>query len=193
MSGERPTERVLPAILTDLGAGPTSDYSDLLARTARSRQRPGWTFPERWLPMDITLRPVPAFAGPRRTLVLLVLLIVAVIAAAALYVGAQPHLPAPFGLARNGAIVFADKAGNIYVQDSIESPRRKVMDGATGGWPSFSPDGTKLVSLQQAGNDRWDLVVADADGAHRHAITDPSLAELPWWGAGRRTARTSRS
>jgi Tol biopolymer transport system component len=131
--------------------------------------------------MDITLRPVPAFAGPRRTLVLLVLLLVAVIAAAALYVGAQPHLPPPFGLARNGAIVFADKAGNIYVQDSVESPQRKVMDGANGGWPSFSPDGTRFVSLQQAGDTGWDLVVADADGSHQHPITDPSMAEGPWW------------
>ena len=49
-------ERELPGILGDLSAGPTPDYlDDVFGRTGRMRQRPAWSFPERWLPMaDIT-------------------------------------------------------------------------------------------------------------------------------------------
>ena len=49
-------ERELPGILGDLSAGPAPDYlNDVFGRTGRMRQRPAWTFPERWLPMaDIT-------------------------------------------------------------------------------------------------------------------------------------------
>ena len=53
MNGDTRIERQLPQILTDLGAGSSPDYTDsLLARTAATRQRPGWVFPERWLPMS---------------------------------------------------------------------------------------------------------------------------------------------
>ena len=49
-------ERELPGILGDLSAGPAPDYlDDVFGRTGRMRQRPAWSFPERWLPMaDIT-------------------------------------------------------------------------------------------------------------------------------------------
>jgi hypothetical protein len=49
-------ERDLPAILGDLSAGPAPDYlDDVFGRTGRSRQRPAWTFPERWLPWPTSL------------------------------------------------------------------------------------------------------------------------------------------
>ena len=47
-------ERRLPEILTRISAPQVPDYTDdILGLTARRRQRPGWTFPGRWLPMDI--------------------------------------------------------------------------------------------------------------------------------------------
>ena len=53
------------------GVGPYPDYiDDVLATTAQRRQRPAWTFPERWLPMDITThasrRPRASLAAARR-------------------------------------------------------------------------------------------------------------------------------
>ena len=52
MTAETRLERNLPGILDDLSAGPAPDYfDDVFAQTARMRQRPGWTFPGRWLPM----------------------------------------------------------------------------------------------------------------------------------------------
>ena len=45
-------DRQLPAILEDLYLGPSPDYRDeVLAAATRSRQRPAWAFPGRWLPM----------------------------------------------------------------------------------------------------------------------------------------------
>src|SRR5258705_7065046 len=57
-------ENRLPAMLDELAVPRLPDYADdLFARTAATRQRPGWTFPERWLPMStITAR---LAAGPR--------------------------------------------------------------------------------------------------------------------------------
>ena len=51
-------ERHLPAALADLGESTTPDYlTDILGRTARTRQRPAWASLERWLPMPAPLSP----------------------------------------------------------------------------------------------------------------------------------------
>jgi hypothetical protein len=58
-------ERNLPDILGDLSAAPTPEYlDDVFVRTGRMRQRPAWTFPERWLPWLIGPRAF-GFAPPR--------------------------------------------------------------------------------------------------------------------------------
>ena len=63
-------ERALPDILLDLYLQSDVPYrDDLVGRTARTRQRPAWTFPGRWLPMaDITRERVVAPGLPWRTL-----------------------------------------------------------------------------------------------------------------------------
>ena len=100
MTGDRRIERALPTILADLGAGPMPDYTDLLlARTARSRQRPAWVFPERWLPMDIATRPVRATAVPWRLIGALALAVLIAAAALAIYIGSRARVPEPFGVA----------------------------------------------------------------------------------------------
>ena len=66
MTSEARFERQLPAILEDLYLGPSPDYRDeVLATAVRTRQRPAWTFPGRWLPMDITTRTIPGGHGCR--------------------------------------------------------------------------------------------------------------------------------
>ena len=58
-------ERELSPILADLAMAPYPDYVDnVLGRTGRMRQRPAWTFPGRWLPMDITTRTIPTARLP---------------------------------------------------------------------------------------------------------------------------------
>ena len=98
MTTERRLERDLPQILGDLAMGPYPDYiDDVLATTAQRRQRPAWTFPERWLPMDIATERVVTTALPWRQLGVLALIALLVVSAIAAYVGSQPRLPAPFG------------------------------------------------------------------------------------------------
>ena len=77
MTTERRLERDLPQILGDLAMGPYPDYiDDVLATTAQRRQRPAWTFPERWLPMvDVARQPVLAPRLPWRSISLALLLI----------------------------------------------------------------------------------------------------------------------
>ena len=62
MTSERRFEQELPALLDDLFMGPMPTYRDrLLRQTARTRQRPAWSFLERWLPMvDVARQPVLA-------------------------------------------------------------------------------------------------------------------------------------
>ena len=181
MNGDRQLERALPGILADLGSGPNPDYTrSLLARTASTRQRPGWIFPERWLNVDVALRPLAAAPGARRFIVLAALLLVAALIAVGLYAGSQPRVPAPFGPARNGAMVF-DRPDGIYVQDAVGSPIRKVIGKAESGqWPSFSPDGTRLVFLREHGLG-FDIVTAGSDGRGIATITPRPLREGPWW------------
>ena len=181
MNGDRQLERALPEILADLGSGPNPDYTrSLLARTARTRQRPAWIFPERWLNVDVALRPLAAGPPARRLLLLAALLLIAAVVAAGLYAGSQRRVPAPIGLARNGAIVF-DRPDAIYVQDSIGSPIRALISPADGGqYPSYSPDGTRLVYLREHGLG-FDLMTSRADGSGVKSITTVPLTEGPWW------------
>jgi len=83
--------RDLPGILGELADGPYPDYIDaLLADSATVRQRPGWTFPEWWLPMlDIVRRPLLVTAIPWRP-ILLVILMLALLFGAALFAGVDP-------------------------------------------------------------------------------------------------------
>ena len=71
--------------LADQSSTPTY-LDEAMARTRATRQRPAWSFPERWLPMQLTMRrayvPRPFFY-----LALVALLAIAV-AAAALTIGA---------------------------------------------------------------------------------------------------------
>ena len=47
-------ERELPLALRDVAGPHSPDYlTDILGRTAHTRQRPAWASLERWLPMDL--------------------------------------------------------------------------------------------------------------------------------------------
>ena len=64
MTSDRRFEQDLPDLMAQLAPRRVPDYrDDIVRQTARTRQRPAWTFPERWLPMDITL--APARGRPR--------------------------------------------------------------------------------------------------------------------------------
>ena len=107
MTASERLERNLPGILDDLSAGPSPDFlDDVFAQTARMRQRPGWTFPERLLPMADIARTRAYVPVPPWRLIAVALLLIAIVVAALLVAGSQRRVAPPFGPARNGQIVY---------------------------------------------------------------------------------------
>ena len=123
---------------------------DILRLTAGMRQRPRWSFPERWLPMSVltigrqTLKPLPW----QRIGLLVVLALL--LAAVAVYVGSQPRLPAPFGLAANGHVAYAH-GGDIHTVDPITGARQAIATGPeVDSEPRWALDGTRLAFLRNS-------------------------------------------
>jgi Tol biopolymer transport system component len=148
MTSDRRFEQELPALLDDLYLGPMPTYRDhVLQQTARTRQRPAWTFVERWLPMvDIARQPIFAPRLPWRTIgagLVLVALLAALVAA--LVIAGHPRLPEPFGRARTGLVAFAS-GGDIYTVDPVTGSSSAIVRGPeTDLNPRWSRDGTRLA------------------------------------------------
>ncbi len=159
-------EQDLPRLLAQLAPGTRPDYRDSLVQAVeRTPQRPAWTFPGRWLPVDITAQrvgPASAFRIP------ITLLLVAALIAAALFaisVASRPDLPAPFGPAQNGRLVYAS-AGDLYILESDGATPQLLLGGSDkdrdpdfsrqGDWLSFMRDeaaGTSLYVMRPDGSD----------------------------------------
>lgn len=193
MTSTRRFEQDLPALLEDLYVNGTPDYrDDIVRQTAGIRQRPAWTFPERWLPMDLATRRLPFAAVPFRALIVLALVLILAAAALLVAVGSQHRLPPPFGLARTGPIAYTS-GGDIFIRDSVDSPGRILM-GANGKVNSFwgwSPDGTKFIFVRSGGGLDY-LFAADADGSHERQILDVPIpnSQSAWSPDGRTVSVT---
>jgi len=174
MTSPQRFEQDLPALLASTYLVGTPDYrDDLVRQIAAVRQRPAWTFPGRWLPMDLVTERVATPRVPWRTIGVLALIALLVASLLAAYVGSQPHRPPPFGLAANGQIAYAT-SGDILVRDSPTADARVLIGGATDDHdPWFTPDGSRMTFIRTAsGHDL--LMVADADGHDiRQLIADP--------------------
>jgi Tol biopolymer transport system component len=165
-------EHDLTAWLSVSAAPRTPIYvDDLLAQTARTRQRPAWLLLERWLPMGTTTLPRRALTPlPWRTIGLLVLLGLLMLAAAAIYVGARMRaVPTPYGVAGNG-LVAVESNGDIFLVDPITGERTIAVGGATiDTAPLFSRNGSRLAFLREVDGGR-SLWMADADGTGQHQL-----------------------
>jgi Tol biopolymer transport system component len=167
-------ERDLTAWLADTASPQVPDFTDdILWLTARTRQRPRWTFAQRWLPVRLvtfgrrTFRPLPW-----RTLGLLAVLALLLVAAVAFYVGSQPRLPPPIGLAATGLVAYAS-GGDIYTVDPITGAREAIITGpASDREPRWSLDGTRLAVLRSSGLGEA-LVIVDKQSRKVIAMTDP--------------------
>ena len=178
MTSERRFDQDLPDLLAQVAQAPAPDYRDLIVqRTARTRQRPAWTFPERWLPMSaVTSRAAIAPRFPLRIVGVVALLLIALLVGAVLFAGSQRHLPAPFGLAAAGRLAYAAN-GDIYSADPVTGAKTAIVTGPeTDVHPVWSLDGTRVVFERKVYGDTGDgrLFVARADGTGLVAITpDP--------------------
>jgi hypothetical protein len=179
MSQPDRVERLLTDWLDDAARPRTPDYfPEILAQTARVRQRPAWTFLERWLPMTaITRQRFAMRTLPWRPLAFVILLL-ALILAAALAAGSRSRLPAPFGPAANGLVAY-ERGGDIYTVDPVTGIEHAIVTGpALDVQPRWSRDGTHLVferKLQDAAGP-GELYVVEADGSHLTLITPSPLA-----------------
>ncbi|HET9083081.1 MAG TPA: hypothetical protein VFN41_01660 [Candidatus Limnocylindrales bacterium] len=172
-------DRALPALFDQLAEARTPDYLEAAIERASSRpQRPAWTFAGRWLPVELTTTRVPATRMPMRQLGVLALIAILVAAALAVYVGShQQKLPAPFGPAENGSVVYAD-GGDIYAADPESGVTKPIVSG--GGFalrPRFSHDGTRIAFERRASpSDRLgNVYVADPDGSDLTRLTPQSV------------------
>jgi len=177
-------EHELPDILAAIAVPRVPDYyDDLLAQAAATSQRPRWTFLERWPGMDaITYRvAVPSF--PWRPFVVAALLLIVALAAL-LVAGSQPHVPAPFGPAKNGALVYGD--GDIYIRDGIDGASRALITGPDFDFAAgFTRNGEKLVFLRRTSgiageaSERLAMFTANRDGSNVAAVSEPMIS--PDW------------
>jgi Tol biopolymer transport system component len=175
-------ERSLPELFDELAAPRRPDYfDDILTRTAATRQRPGWSFPERWLPMSaLTGRLATVPRIPLRLAALVALLLVTALIGAIL-AGSRPrNLPAPFGPAANGVIPFTI-GGDLYVGDPVTGTRRLLVGGPEGdASPQFSPDGTKIAFVRTSSGVAIDIYVVQSDGSNPRRITSEHFAGWQW-------------
>ena len=160
----------LGRMLEQTAAAPSPDYLALvLNRTATTRQRPAWTFPGRWLPVQLTISR-PTFVTPRLAwLIVLALLALAIALAAIGWVGAH-RVPPPFGLATTGMLSF-DASGDIYVANGDGSNRHAITAGSAWDWgPAWSPDGRRVAYFSRASQDAATMSLVVVDGEGRNPI-----------------------
>jgi len=183
-------ERTVAVWLRDDALPASPDQLDaLLVRTMATRQRRWWSSPERWLPMDTTLRPRLFSPPPIARLVVIAVVVIALAGLLLFAVGSrQPRLPAPFGPARNG-IMLSSADGDIFAIDPTTAKRTAIVSGSLFEFgPLFSRDGTRFSFLREGPKDcgKSDcgliLVIANADGSDVHEVTQalPGLDGVDW-------------
>ena len=164
-----------------VGRGAPDYLDDVLSRTTRTRQRPAWSSLERWLPVQTTLRLAPV---PRLAWLLVVVALIAALGVAVLAVGSRHRqLPPPFGLARNGAVLYGGSDGDIHKLDPATGATSTLVAGASGdSVPWLSPDGTRFLFLRDSvpnadtGGKAATIMVADDDGSIHNVDDEQGIA-----------------
>ncbi len=180
MTAEQRLERDLSFILDEIVVGPYPDYiDDVLSTTAHRRQRPGWTFPGRWLPMELTTARVPMARLPVRQLGMLALIAILVAALLVVYVGThQQKLPPPFGVARNGDLVLS-AGGDIVRLDPVTGAGSPIITGRDfDSFAKVSPDGRNIAFIRRSTEEQTtaSVYVAAIDGSNVRALTPEPMS-----------------
>jgi Tol biopolymer transport system component len=168
-------ERALPALFDELAQARTPDYLEAAIERASSRsQRPVWTLPERWLPVELVTTRVPSTRIPWRQLGVLALLAILLAAMLAVYAGSQRPLPDPFGPAVNGRVVYS-KGGDVLVRDTLDGMSRPLIATAdTELAESLSPRGTQVLIVRPIG-ELLDFFATTIDGKGEVHLGGPYL------------------
>ncbi len=177
-------EQSIPELMTELAPARVPDYfDDMLRQTAANRQRPAWASLERWLPMGVLARTEPMRPVPWRAVGVLATLaiLLAALVGAALLIGSTPRLPEPFGLARNGSIVFSTVDGRIVSADPGTGTTTTLIDSPElESNPWFSNDGTRFAFDRRTPGGPAALFIANADGTGLRQLAEPA-PEISWF------------
>ena len=174
-----PMDRALADWLRDgPDTGPREGLERTLIATRHVSQRPAWAIPERWLPMQLTMQRTPTMR-PVLLLATVALLILAILGAA-LLIGSQRRLPEPFGIARNGAIVF-EQAGDLLIADDLLGTSRPLVAGSDRDLaPSFSNQGDRIAFIRDV-DEGIHLMSVRPDGSDLTTLgTFPSFDGFRW-------------
>jgi Tol biopolymer transport system component len=186
MSAARTIETRLPEVLEELSNPRTpAYYDDILGQVARTRQRPGWTFLERWLPLTtLSTRLATAPRVPMRIAIALLLLLLAFAVTVLIAGTSRPSVPAPFGVAGNGSIVFTDPQGAIKLGNLADGTSGVIVPGTGHAKPVFSPDGRWLAYLQEgkSGNINPDIVVSGPKGETPRVLNTADVGTITHFG-----------
>jgi len=141
--------------------------------------------------MELTTARVPTTRLPMRQLGVLALIAILVAALFAAYIGThQQKLPPPFGVARNGSMLYGS-GGDIYRLDPTTGVSTAIVTGPeTDQVPMYSRDGTRFAFFRQTGTGPtiYQLVVANSDGTGQRVVsTDPVTFDysINWSADGR--------
>ena len=152
-----------------------------LMRTGRMRRRPAWLLPERWIPMQLTMRLQPI---PRIAAVLVILGLIVALAAVVVMIGSRPAVLEPFGLAGNGRIAFVSRR-HLHRQ-----PRRHGRGGYCQRVWTSTDDQSGPTSDRRSRSSRWsstsattaDLMVLDVATGRVVRITNGAVQlSVPSW------------
>ena len=156
---------------------------DVLARTTRTRRRPAWRIPERWIPMSaISSRLATPPGVPWRTVAVAALLIALLVGAVLVAGSLRNRVPPPFGPAANGAVYFSQN-GDLMVADSPTATPRKILGGDTvDNGALLSPDGTRMVFVRGLiGGMKAELWTAASDASTPRKLADvPTIGWAEW-------------
>lgn len=136
--------------------------------------------------MELTTTRVGTGRLPMRQLAVLALIALLIASALAVYVGThQQRLPAPFGPAANGSVVYAE-GGDIYSADPDTGVTKPIVSGSGFAFrPRFSHDGTRMAYEWKAApsDAKSDVFVAASDGSDvRRVTTEPVTISSPYLG-----------
>jgi TolB protein len=137
----------------------------VVAETRHVRRIPRWLLPERWIPVQLTMR---LQTVPRMVPVLLLLIAVLLVGAALVIgLGSWRPLPAPFGPARNGLLAYDTNAAIMVSGADGTGARPLVTSVAYASGATFSPDGAKFVFWGDNSPDSLYLANSDGTGVRK--------------------------
>lgn len=119
-----------------------------------------------------------------RIAIALLLLLVAFAITVLIAGTSRPSVPAPFGVAGNGSIVFTDATGAINIGNLADGNRAVIIPGSGHYKPVFSPDGRWLAYLQDSagGSGGTDIVVSLPSGEAPRVLSVAPIGSIAYFG-----------